>query len=932
MKRIIHFGLATLVVLAVASLQTATAQLPEKVTEIEGITEYRLDNGVQLLLFPDDSKPQFTVNMTLMVGSRHEGYGETGMAHLLEHMLFRGTEKYPDTPKWLKEKGVLNMNGTTWLDRTNYYETLPASDENLEFALDMESDRLLNSTILAEHLAAEMTIVRNEFERGENSPQRILMQRISANAYEWHNYGKSTIGNRSDIERVPIGNLRDFYRKFYQPDNLMLVIAGKFDKDKALELVEKYFGSLKIPDRKLPKTYTEEPVQDGERLVVLKRNGDVQVAGVAYHVPAAASDDYAAVEVLVNILGDEPSGPLYKKLVKTELASSVGTMAFKTHDPGLFYVMAEVSKDDDLEKAKTVMLDTIQDVADQITEADVKRALRDIMKSRERMFANSEQFAINLSEWRSYGDWRMYFLHRDRLEKVTLADVKAAAKRYLKTDNRTVGLFIPTKEPDRTEIPERVDIAKKLEGYKGRKAMAKGEAFDPTPANIDSRTEVVKIADGVQVAMLPKKVRGGRVFLSGAMHFGTAESLKGHVTHSRILPRIMGRGTKQLSFQEYQDKLDEIETTMRIGGDTGELTFSIETKEARVGEALDLLKQVLQEPAFDAEEMEILRNEGLTALESSLSDPMALGGNALQRAMSPYPKDDVRYNKTIAESIEATKNVDIAGVKSFYEQFVGGQNVEVGVVGQFDADVVKEKLTAIFADWKTDEPYARIESPAPEVDAQRITINTPDKKNAMYIGALPLAIDDQDENYEAMLIGNYILGGGPLSSRLADRVRKKEGLSYGVGSQFQADAQDKSGGFVVFAISNPDNTEKVVTTVGEELQRIIESGVEAKEMRKARKSYLRTRKGRRANDNSLAGRLRENLELGRTMAFYGEGDDRIEALTKEQVEAAIKKLVTPEKMIIVTAGDFEREKKADADAEKSETKAEEKEEPVTSDK
>ena len=914
MKRIFHIGLVALFVLSTSALQSVMAQLPKQITEIEGITEYRLDNGVQLLLFPDDSKPQFTVNMTLMVGSRHESYGETGMAHLLEHMLFRGTEKYPDTPKWLKDKGVLNMNGTTWLDRTNYYETLPASDENLEFAIDMESDRLLNSTILAEHLAAEMTIVRNEFERGENSPQRILMQRISASAFEWHNYGKSTIGNRSDIERVPIGNLRDFYRKFYQPDNLMLVIAGKFDKDKAIELVEKYFGSLKVPDRKLPSTYTEEPIQDGERQVVLKRAGDVQMAGVAYHIPAASSDDYAAVEVLINILGDEPSGPLYKKLVKPELATSAGTMAFKTHDPGLFFCFAEVPQDKDLEEAKTVMLDTIQTSADGITEKDVKRALRDIMKTRERQFANSERFAIELSEWRSYGDWRLYFLHRDRLEKVTLADVQAAAKSYLKTDNRTVGLFIPTKEPDRTTIPEAVNIAKTLEGYKGRKAMAKGEAFEPTPSNIDARTEVVKISDGVKVAMLPKKVRGERVFLSGAIHFGTDESLKGHVTHNRMLGRLMQRGTKSLPFQEYKDKLDEIETTLSVTGNTGQLSFTIETKEARVKEALDLLKQVLREPALDGEEMEVLRNEGITTLESSLSEPQALGVNAMQRAMAPYPKGDVRYQKTIEESIEAMKDVKIDGVKKFYNQFVGGQNVEVGVVGQFNPDLVKEKLTEIFADWKTEEPYERITTPAAKTDGERITINTPDKKNALYIAALPLAIDDQDESYEAMLVGNYILGGGPLSSRLADRVRKKEGLSYGVGSQFMADSQDKNGGFIVFAISNPDNSPKVVTTVREEIMRIIESGVESKELRKARKSFLRTRKGGRANDNALAGRLRENLELGRTMEFYQESDDEIEALTEEQVEAAIQKLITPDKMIIVTAGDFERKSEAGSEA------------------
>ena len=223
-------GLTTIGLLASSILIPGTimqAQEYKKVTEVEGISEYKLDNGVQVLLFPDDSKPQFTVNMTVLVGSRHEGYGETGMAHLLEHMLFKGTEVHPDIPKLLKDRGVLNMNGTTWFDRTNYYETLPASDENLEFAIQMESDRLINSLIKGEDLASEMTVVRNEFEMGENSPMRILMQRIMSTAYEWHNYGKSTIGNRSDIERVPVSNLREFYRKFYQPDNIMVVVAGK---------------------------------------------------------------------------------------------------------------------------------------------------------------------------------------------------------------------------------------------------------------------------------------------------------------------------------------------------------------------------------------------------------------------------------------------------------------------------------------------------------------------------------------------------------------------------------------------------------------------------------------------------------------------------------------------------------------------------------
>ncbi len=222
-------------ILAVGS--SAMAE-PVKVASIEGVTEYKLANGARVLLFPEASRPTMTVNMTVLVGSRHEGYGESGMAHLLEHMVFKGTPYHPEVPKALRDHGA-SFNGTTNIDRTNYFETMPATDENLEFGIALECDRLVNSFVKGEDLQSEMTVVRNEFERGENNPGSILNQRIYAAAYEWHNYGKSTIGSQSDIERVPIDNLQAFYKKYYQPDNVVLIVAGKFDEAKALALVGK---------------------------------------------------------------------------------------------------------------------------------------------------------------------------------------------------------------------------------------------------------------------------------------------------------------------------------------------------------------------------------------------------------------------------------------------------------------------------------------------------------------------------------------------------------------------------------------------------------------------------------------------------------------------------------------------------------------------
>jgi len=223
---------------------------PRQVAAVEGITEYQFDNGLRLLLFPDNSQAKVSVNMTVLVGSRQEGYGETGMAHLLEHMVFKGTPRHPDIPKALNQHGA-QFNGSTSSDRVNYFETLAATDANLEFAIALEADRLVNSLIRKEDLESEMTVVRNEFERGENSAEGVLMKRIEAAAYDWHNYGKPTIGNRSDIERVPVVNLRAFYQKFYQPDNVVLVIAGKFDVASTLASVQTHFGSIPRPQRKL---------------------------------------------------------------------------------------------------------------------------------------------------------------------------------------------------------------------------------------------------------------------------------------------------------------------------------------------------------------------------------------------------------------------------------------------------------------------------------------------------------------------------------------------------------------------------------------------------------------------------------------------------------------------------------------------------------
>ena len=883
----------------------ATAQSLEPITTVEGITEYRLENGLQVLLFPDDSKPTVTVNLTLFVGSRHEGYGEAGMAHLLEHMLFKGTPTHPNIPKSLQDLGA-QFNGTTWVDRTNYYETLPASEENLEFALRLEADRMVNSLIRAEDLASEMTVVRNEFESGENNPIRILLQCMQAVAYEWHNYGKSTIGNRSDIERVPITNLRAFYRKHYQPDNAMLIVAGKFDRDNALGLINKYFGALEKPDRVQDDTYTEEPAQDGERTVVLRRVGDINVVAAAYHIPASSHPDFPAIRVLDNLMTSEPAGQLYKDLVETKKAAAVLGTAFAFHDPGLAFFGALVPTAEGLEEARQTMLSTLESYGDdEISDADVQRAREELLAGRERELADSQSLAISLSDWAAQGDWRLFFIYRDRLEKVTAEDVQRVAQAYFKRNNRTVGLFIPTEEAERIEIPSTPSVESLVKDYKGRENIAQGEAFDPDPTAIEARVERGEFESGVKYGFLPKKTRGEAVYVNLSLRYGNEESLFDLQTACDFVADMMVRGTSSLSYQDIQDELNENRSTLSAGGQRGLATFSMQTKRENLPAALGLLKQVVRDPSFKEEEFELLKQQIIADLESQMSDPQALAGNALRRAMSPHEPSDIRYVPTLEEELERYKSVTIEQIREVYNNLIGGQHGEIVVVGDFDVEATKPLLESIIADWTTDAPFARIAEPAQvELPGREITIETPDKANAVYLAGLNLDMKDDDDDYAAMVLANFVLGGGSLASRLGDRVRQQEGLSYGIRSGFSAHPIDDRGRLTISAITNPENRTKLEKAVSEELNRWIAKGITVEELERAQQGYLQGQQLQRSNDRVLASLIGSTLFANRTMSYYADLEKEISRLYAESVNETIREKIDASKLIQVFAGDF----------------------------
>lgn len=906
-----YFNILTIVffiTLGKTYAQKPESAAPVKVTSVEGITEYKLNNGLRVLLFPDPSKATITVNVTYLVGSRMEGYGESGMAHLLEHMVFKGSTRHPNIPQELTAHGA-GPNGTTWYDRTNYFETVAATDENLNWALDMESDRMVNSFIKNEDLQTEFSVVRNEFEAGENDPSGVLMERIYSTAYLWHNYGKSTIGSKEDIEKVPIENLKAFYKKYYQPDNAVLTVAGKIDEQKTLALVNKYFGAIPKPTRKIQEPYTVEPPQDGERSVTLRRVGDVQVAACGYHICAGSHPDYAATDVLQEILTNTPSGRLYKALVESKKASSIYGFSLPSKDPGFMYFGVEVPKDKSLDDAQKTMHDLLDNMKNNpATAEETQRAKDNILKYYNMMYNNSDYIGTLLSEFIAQGDWRLLFKYRDNIENVKPEDVTRVMATYYKPSNRTSGLFIPEKNPDRVIIPPAPDLATAMKDFKGKEALASAEAFDPSPANIDARTVRGKIPGGTSYALLPKTTRGGAVKMKIMLRSGSESSLKNKGEIIGLTASMLMNGTKSKTREQINDELAKLKSQIDIYADGQKVVVSLESTKENLKAALDLSRQLLREPSFPDNEFEKLKQKRLTDIDQQKSEPQAIAGNFFAKITSNYDPADFRYATSFEEQTAEVNKVTLDAVKKFYSDFYNSEHATVVLIGDFDKQQVITDLTSMLQNWTSPEKYTFAATKFYDAPVKKEKINTPDKTNAMMVAGYNLELADENPDFPALIMGNFVLGGGFLNSRLATRIRQKEGISYGVGSYIRPGEFDSNGNFGAYAIYNPENSEKLINAFNEEIARILKDGLSDQELTDAKSGFLQTRSRYRSQDDYLIDRLSKYLVLNRTFKWDGDQEKVIEVLTTAQINTALKKWIKPEKLVIVEAGDFEAKK------------------------
>ncbi|WP_077035247.1 pitrilysin family protein [Pelomonas sp. KK5] len=885
---------------------SATAAAPTFVRELGGIEEYRLANGLQLLLFPDEAQSTTTVNITYRVGSRQEAQGEYGMAHLLEHLLFKGTPRHKDVATEFAERGM-RFNGSTTSDRTNYFASFNADAKTLDFALELEADRMLNSFIAKSDLDKEMTVVRNEFERGENEPFQVLSKRVQAVAFDWNAYGHATIGPKSDIENVPIEKLQAFYHLYYRPDNATLMVAGRFDKAATLKRIQALFGPLKNPMQAVPQPYTVEPAQDGERTVTVRRVGGQPALLAAYHIPAMAQQDTAPLLVLGLLLSLEPSGQLYKELVEPKLAIRASLGGLGGIEPGLLRAFAILPPDADQPAVEKKFLDLIEGRDSKpFTEAELARVRELALLSYRDQMKNPQALIQQISSLGA-GDWRLLFQLMEDLPKVTLADVDRVRAAYLRPANRTLGRYLPAASVERVEIPAALPLEQRLAGLKGPPKVEEGERFDPTPEHLAERTQVQKLASGIELSTLKKQTRGNTVQLDIALRWGERdETFKRRGTN--FVGDLMMEGSAHYDKQQLADALQKLKASMSVSSADQGLTVNIDAEKDTLLDVLKIAADVLRQPLLPADAFARQQKSGLAGLEGSRQELETLRREAVRgyyNTTRGVGRDSPDYIRSVDEQVADLKATTLDDVKRFYADYVSFNDARVSAVGALP-DGLAGAIEQAFGDWKKPAAarFVRYEPQAVTIPARRFDAIARDKANAQLRLQLEFPLNELDPDYQPLLLANHVFGGGGMESRLSTRVRREEGLSYGVGSSLSVRRFGNQALLVIGGSFAPANRDKIIAVIQEQLQRMATQGITAEELARAKHDIAEGSRQRRARDDALANALLTLSDQKESWADVARRDAALQAVTLEQVNAAWKRHIKADGFVLSTVGDF----------------------------
>lgn len=900
-----------------SSLSVVALQLPDGFTKIKtvgGITEYRYEpNGLTVLLMEEHSAPVLTFMVTYRVGSKNEVTGNTGSTHLLEHLMFKGTSKYNKAngghiDNLLGNIGAM-LNATTWNDRTNYFESIPS--EYLELAIDIESDRMRNLLLRKEDKDAEMTVVRNEYERGENDPFSALDKEIWAAAFMAHPYSHSTIGWKSDIENVPMEDLRAFYNTFYYPNNAFVTIIGDFQTDYALELIKKYFGPIEKSPKPIPHVYTTEPEQQGLRRVEVTRAGQLGIVGIAHKVPEGLHKDSYALSVLDYILTSGKTSRLYKALVDNNKAVNVFNYFFTFEDPSLFTTYAFLTPGTKHEEVEKVILDEIDKIRNEgVTTAEVEKIKNQIIAETAYGRDGSYSIASQLNEAISIGDWTSYVNYSENIQKVTPENVKEVVKKYFNRNQRTIGYFFPKNEGSGIERADakRSDFDSK---YYYRDSDNFFGDINSSVLNSNTSNNKTSIAKNIN----DEKIQGIRVLTAktgvqdvvtfrGSLAAGDIFGKEKNSMLANLTGSMLDKGTTKNDKFALAEKLENIGASINFSVNNFSLSFSGKCLKKDLPQVIEILSEELRYPAFSATELEKLKIQKKGSMKQMLENTNYLSQEKMNQLI--FPANHPNNQPLVSQMIKDIDKITIDDLKNFHAKYYGPKSMIFVLVGDVDKKVVKNLINKYFESWEGGVEYPSFDKAKIKTENKIEIIHLEDKTSATLRLGQITRLKRNDKDFIPFTIANEAFGGGSFTARLMSIIRDEEGLTYGIYSGHSGDVF-ADGSWFISGTFSPDLLHKGYSSTLRELKRWIQDGLTEDELKNTKSRLAGSFKVQLATTGGMASQILSVAERGLKMSYLDEFPEMINNSSLKDVNKAIKKYLNPDKIVTVVAGTITEE-------------------------
>lgn len=855
-----------------------------------GFSAYTLPNGFKIILVPFATASTARAELVIKTGSLVEGYGETGMAHLLEHMLFKSAGARADIKSDLTRLGA-RWNATTTADRTSFSEVFPADPDALDEAIRIEADRFQRASFTSADLASEITVVRNELEQSEADAASRMLRAIQHDSFFWHGYARPTIGARSDIESATAEALHAFYRRHYRPDNAFLVVSGGFDPSRALAVATAVFSEAQNPPIARAASHTRDERRAATSISEVYQPSGKTMAMSAWKIPGPYDHHAIALALGTVALCSPEWGSLHREVVaERKVAVAAGCFGWDQREAGLFGVTATGDAHADAVEMSRVLSAHVENAAAKgITRQALERAREEVNNSFLRAQKSHESIAAMLSSAEVAGDWRLAFWQNDIVKTLAADDVNRALRTWLVATNRSDALLRHAESQAAPELPKVVDAAALVAGKDWPAVATRSDPLPKTAADLAGATVAVPLGDArVQAALIPRKTQGDLAWLVFANDFGNERALRDRGDACRMASALLRYGGAGLDRGELDAKMESLQANWDLG--LGRIT--IEAPRANIEAALAILLAVWADPAMPAAEFERMKVAAIAGGEAALEDPVAIAFNLLEKRFDNYPHDHPKKPSSIEEDLTHLRAMSFEEVKACQKEFGGIAHVRLAMAGDFtpsDVAAVWERIARLPV---SSIAYERVKDlAAPEkVDTSRIVVARGHSTDAVVAGKAKIAVSDTAEDFPALRLAVKILGDGS-DSRIWRGLRESNGLAYEAGAMLAGSPFEARSDFELSASATGENAESALTRLQEELARALRDGFTEEEVERAKQLWTRERAMYAGNEPLYAARLAQVMLNGRDFTWLARYDARIARVSASDATAALRKYV-----------------------------------------